>query len=244
MRHALPLLVTLLVGLACCSRVRPSSAREEADVQSDRICAEVDALRRHVEDRCRDLAERCAQPHLDPDALRRLQHEALRADTLLQGAVAGFEPGFPTDSVRACADYFFRSGPRIEHLDLTTIPVSYRTWPWYRRAEGQTSPVWTEPYIDEGGGGVAVITCVLPIRSLRNGAVIGVQAVDVAVHQFERILRQAKGVEAWIMTERGSLLATTARRVTDEPLPLDTTEARPHLVRSIGASTWTLRVRY
>lgn len=236
--------ILLLPGLGSCTGVRSLSAHDAAAIRAERICAEVDALVRHAEDQCRALAERSAGSPQDPASIRRLQREALGADSLLQGVVAGFEPGYPADSVDACADYFFRIGKVLDHLDLTSVPVSYRTWPWYRRAEGQQEPVWTEPYIDEGGGGVAVVTCVLPIRSKKDGSVIGVQAVDVAVERFATILRRSGADEAWLKTEKGAIVATSKKVRSEEALTPPNRDARPRLMRPCGELPWTLIVCY
>lgn len=54
----------------------------------------------------------------------------------------------------------------------------YRQWYWYKTAkEGRA--FWTEPYLDEGGANVPIITYSVPIH--QQGVFVGVATMDVAL---------------------------------------------------------------
>ncbi len=54
----------------------------------------------------------------------------------------------------------------------------YRDWFWYKNAkEGRA--FWTEPFLDEGGANVPIITYSVPIH--QHGVFVGVATMDVAL---------------------------------------------------------------
>jgi tRNA A-37 threonylcarbamoyl transferase component Bud32 len=110
----------------------------------------------------------------------------LDTDARLFGTAVAFEP-FQFDVARAdYAYYVFRAEGKVKSMHL--LPPAYRhyrTWDWYKNPLREGKPVWSEPFVDEGGGGVPMITCSVPFR--RQGKIAGVVTADLSIRYFQRL---------------------------------------------------------
>lgn len=65
----------------------------------------------------------------------------------------------------------------------------YTQWPWFRKPEQEGKGSWSEPYLDEGGGGI--LTCTYAAPFFQDGRFQGVATVDLSLQeirsQFSRI---------------------------------------------------------
>jgi hypothetical protein len=125
---------------------------------------------------------------LREDSLRRMMQATLReASGVLSMAVA-FEPGVfveehgqpPSDAY--CLFVMKTPSGDIESAYLLPPPRGayeplYREWSWYALPRRMNRGMWSEPYVDEGGGGVAMITYSAPLRA--NGVFVGIVTCDV-----------------------------------------------------------------
>jgi phosphoserine phosphatase RsbU/P len=84
----------------------------------------------------------------------------------IYGAAVAFEPYVHREDVRAFAPYFFR---REGKLEFTEIPYEYFLWDWYQVPREIDAPVWTEPYFDEGAGGIMMATFSVPFYRNSGG---------------------------------------------------------------------------
>ncbi len=58
-------------------------------------------------------------------------------------------------------------------------PVYYK-WQWFSRCKREGQAIWSEPYLDDGGANVPVITYSVPIR--QDGVFVGVATMDVMLN--------------------------------------------------------------
>jgi tRNA A-37 threonylcarbamoyl transferase component Bud32 len=111
---------------------------------------------------------------------------ALATDTRLFGMAVAFEP-FQFDAAREnFAYYVYRNEGSIKGKPL--LPPDYRhyrTWDWYTAPLREGKAVWSEPFMDAGGGNVPMITCSVPVR--RGGKMAGVVTADLSIRYFERL---------------------------------------------------------
>src|SRR5206468_3483707 len=74
--------------------------------------------------------------------------------------------------------YLFRGLKEIEKKYL--LPPSYmplyREWDWYKKPIAEQRALWSEPYVDTGGGEIPMVTYSTPIR--RGEQVVGVLTLD------------------------------------------------------------------
>lgn len=100
----------------------------------------------------------------------------------IYGSCLAFRPNGLDPSRYGYAPFFFRSARGVEFVQLADPGYHYFQWPWYREPRDAGEPIWTEPYFDDGGGGVLMTTRSVPFR--RDDAFWGVATIDIALTQF------------------------------------------------------------
>jgi serine/threonine protein kinase len=117
-------------------------------------------------------------------ALERWMRVVLEQDQWIFGMAIAFEPGQVAARDDFCL-YAFRGDTSIETKQLlppTYRPI-YREWEWYRMPMTEQRVVWSEPYVDVGGGNIPMVTLSSPIR--RGGSLAGVLTLDLSVRYFD-----------------------------------------------------------
>jgi hypothetical protein len=119
-----------------------------------------------------------------PQLLRWLKEE-LEHEPEVFGIAAAFEPRSFHRSVEDFALYAYRgpSGIVSKRLLPPEYTPIYREWAWYRDAKSGGS--FSDPYIDEGGGGIPMVTFSMPIE--RNGRRVGVVTADLSLEYFRAL---------------------------------------------------------
>lgn len=106
------------------------------------------------------------------------------------------------------APYLYRSDNGLHTKTLASAEYDYTGWDWFRQPLERRQGVWGEPYFDEGGGNVVMITYSVPIR--RGQGYAGVATVDISL---ENLLSQVHSLRvggtgyAFIVTGNGRLIA-------------------------------------
>jgi tRNA A-37 threonylcarbamoyl transferase component Bud32 len=111
--------------------------------------------------------------------------EVLAKNPHVFGVCVAFEPYLFESNRENFALYACRqSGAMVtkQLLPPAYNPV-YREWPWYRRPRQERRAVWSEPFVDEGGGNVPMLTYSVPVR--RQGKLVGVVTADLATEYFQ-----------------------------------------------------------
>jgi hypothetical protein len=118
--------------------------------------------------------------------LDRWLRAVLQQDDRIFGMAVAFEPRrFGPGREDYCL-YVFRDGDSIGTKQL--LPPSYtpiyREWDWYKGAIGGRA-VWSDPYVDVGGGNIPMVTFSSPIQ--RGGSSIGVLTIDLSAKYFDAL---------------------------------------------------------
>jgi sigma-B regulation protein RsbU (phosphoserine phosphatase) len=102
-----------------------------------------------------------------------------------------------------------RTGLETKQLLPPEYTPIYREWDWYSRATKDGT--WSEPYVDEGGGDIPMVTFSMPFE--RRGQKAGVVTVDLSLEYFralDRSMRQSD-VEgdsyAFVLTKAGTIVS-------------------------------------
>lgn len=123
------------------------------------------------------------QPRPEEEILT-LARTILAANPAVYGAAIAFEPhGFRRDRLYF-APYFHRTdegGVRFRWLGSDTY--RYFLMDWYQLPRELGGPTWSEPYFDEGGGGVVMTTYSVPFALPADGGsrFAGVVTSDIAL---------------------------------------------------------------
>ncbi|MCB2185274.1 MAG: SpoIIE family protein phosphatase [Deltaproteobacteria bacterium] len=124
------------------------------------------------------------------------------------GMAAAFAPGVLCAPGQKTCPYAYRSNQGIKTLDLAENYDNYLLADWYQVPALTGQPQWSEPYFDEGGGNIIMTTYSVPM--IRDGQVLGVITVDVALDKLGRQVQSlAVSREGWpfLVTARGTFLA-------------------------------------
>jgi hypothetical protein len=109
----------------------------------------------------------------------------LQEDERIFGMALAFEPGQLASGRDDFCLYVFRGANGIEAKQLLPpqyVPI-YRQWDWYARPLVTRRAVWSDPYVDVGGGNIPMVTFSSPIW--RGDAIVGVLTLDLSVKYFE-----------------------------------------------------------
>jgi serine/threonine protein kinase len=112
----------------------------------------------------------------------------LGQDERIFGMALAFEPRQFDQNKEDYCIYLFRGLKEIEKkylLPPSYLPL-YREWEWYKKPVQEGRALWSEPYVDTGGGEIPMVTYTTPIR--RGGQLVGVLTLDLSV-QYLEVLR-------------------------------------------------------
>ena len=145
-------------------------------------------------------------------------HEVVDRNPEIYGSCLAFKPYGYDPAVNGYAPYFYRGSHAVEFVQLADPDYDYFRWPWFREPRDQGRSLWTEPYFDDGGGGVLMTTRSVPFRrdhlfwdALRTSSgPWGVATIDIALTQLiaepEKIAVGRTGY-ALIISQSGHYLA-------------------------------------
>ncbi|MCI0458026.1 MAG: protein kinase [Gemmataceae bacterium] len=152
---------------------------------------------------------------------------ALGKDGKLFGTTVAFEPYRFDPQREDFALYAYRKGGGLATKQLEPPDYKlYRTWNWYTRPKQQGGPVWSEPFVDEGGGGIPMITYSVPLR--RDGKFVGVVTADLSIGYFQVLrgwladLKMGEGSYGFVVSREGTFISHPSAAY---QLPLKITES-------------------
>ncbi len=114
----------------------------------------------------------------------------------MYGSTAAFEPYAFDPKLRWFAPYYYKGKDEIEYEQLGSESYDYFTKDWYHLPKVLGAAVWTEPYFDEGGGGVVMTTCARPFFEQgkdRDSKVRGVVTADVSLQWLTDLVSTVHG---------------------------------------------------
>lgn len=137
----------------------------------------------------------------------RMLQDLLAANRLIYGGTVAFEPFATPAGQERFAPYLFQQAGGLGRADLASPEYAYWNQPWYREPLSRGTPVWTEPYFDEGAGNVLMVTYAQPFfRPGPDGPrVAGVATADVALSWLKRVVESNRpGANGFVIIFSGS----------------------------------------
>ncbi|HEY6722608.1 MAG TPA: protein kinase [Polyangiaceae bacterium] len=134
----------------------------------------------------------------------------LDAEPHVFGMAVAFEPKQFHERVDDFCLYVFRgkSGIQVKQLLPPEYAPIYRQWDWYSRATKRGT--WSEPYVDDGGGEIPMVTFSMPFE--RRGRKAGVVTVDLSLEYFRALDRSMRHSNvagdsyAFVLTKAGTIV--------------------------------------
>jgi sigma-B regulation protein RsbU (phosphoserine phosphatase) len=114
------------------------------------------------------------------DTVYEMLADNVRQSPLVYGACLAFEPGTRRPADELFAPYVCRSGDGLRRMNIDQSVYDWYRDPaftWYQRPKKLGHGVWSEPYFDEGAGGILMTTYSAPFH--RGDSFGGVSTVDI-----------------------------------------------------------------
>ena len=99
----------------------------------------------------------------DKATLLRLLRRIVADHREVFGSTIAFEPYAFDPDIRFFAPYYYKSKDGIAYEQLGSESYDYVRWDWYHVPKVLKAPVWSEPFFDEGGGGILMTTYSYPL---------------------------------------------------------------------------------
>ncbi len=131
---------------------------------------------------------------LSQDSIYAFLEQLVRNNDAVFASAIAFEPHMFSKEQYAFAPYAYRSGEEIRSHDLWSPAYNYFIMDWYQIPALLKKPYWSEPYYDEGGGGVLMTTYSAPFyRNINNSRVLaGIITIDISLEFLTEIVNSVK----------------------------------------------------
>jgi len=129
----------------------------------------------------------------------------------IYGMALAFEPYSIKKESEFYAPYFYKSNGEQKFIYLGNENYNYFLMDWYQIPKELGEAYWTEPYFDEGGGGILMATYSCPLYKEKNGekAFIGVLTADISLDWLHVIVSKVKIYEtgyAYLISKAGKIV--------------------------------------
>lgn len=184
-----------------------------AQVAARHHAAELEANLRHVEKIPEMIGLAMETGSLDTtDQCEAYLRRVVEMHAEIYGSAIAFKPHGFSAEIRDYGPYWYRSKGRLEFVQLGNPDYNYSQWDWYRRPRDEGQAVWTEPFFDDGGGNVVMITRAVPFR--REDQFWGIATIDMPVSKL------TTAVQRIVMGQRGyGFLVSREGRFITHPNP-------------------------
>ncbi len=155
--------------------------------------------------------------------------DVLRQDERVFGLAVAMEPGQFGAGREDFAQYVYRPGGRVraKKLLLPDYKPHYREHRWYAAVKEHQKALWSEPFFDQQGGDILMITYSAPI--MRGGRFAGVVTADLSIAYFEGMrkwldeVKMGKNGYAFVLSPTGTFIShpdpelMTPKKIAESP---------------------------
>lgn len=157
--------------------------------------------------------------HLSESDLGDLLQMIVKNNDEIYGSACAFEPYAYKEDQYYFAPYYYGLGEGVRRNDLGTEEYDYFSWNWYLLPKRLKKAVWTEPFFDEGGGGVNMTTYAVPIFKYdeSDSTFIGVITVDLTLQWVDKIIESIQYLKTGqvLLLSRSGIIISTSRDLKD-----------------------------
>jgi sigma-B regulation protein RsbU (phosphoserine phosphatase) len=204
--------LTAFVSNSLARRMALAAAEREAVNEIDSLAGRVQDVLHAVEEGTMVLGAAVEAVEPADAALDRLLQRFVLTTPQLYGTAVAFDPARGGPRVH----YFHRRPDRPDEIvpaDLATRGYRYWEQEWFTEPLRSGEARWSEPYLDKGGGDVAMVTWSVPLRG-QGGAIIGVATADLRLRWLDALVRDVelgRSGLAIIVSREQHVIATSDR---------------------------------
>jgi sigma-B regulation protein RsbU (phosphoserine phosphatase) len=129
----------------------------------------------------------------------------------IYGMTIALEPQWTRSGESGFAPYYYHGNNTIQYADLSSDSYDYLSQGWYTEAVKKGAPTWSEPYTDEGGGNVDMVTYSVPIYTnpAQKQELIGVITADITLEYLSQLVSSLGISEhgyAYVISSEGNII--------------------------------------
>ena len=113
----------------------------------------------------------------------------LQQNPNIVGSAVAFRPNFYPQKGRQFAPYAYRQDSLILTKQLGSASYDYHHMDWYEGPMKEGKGYWSNPYLDEGGGEIPMITYSIPLND-RKEKKCGVLTADIALDWLSDLIKE------------------------------------------------------
>ncbi len=102
---------------------------------------------------------------MNEETMRKLLECSVAQNREIFGSAIAFDPYALNPEIKEYCPYCYKDGKTVRFVQLGTQEYNYFQRDWYYIPRELKVPVWSQPYFDEGGGGVLMATYSCPFFS-------------------------------------------------------------------------------
>jgi sigma-B regulation protein RsbU (phosphoserine phosphatase) len=185
---------------------------------AEKTASRIDSVLLSVQKVANNIAYSLEDASLTKEDILKLNKRVIANNPEIYGMAIAFEPYTLEPDQLFFAPYHFRSGGRIAFTMLGSPKYRYFYMDWYQLPKELEQAVWTEPYNDEGGGGVVMATYAVPFFRTENGKKVfaGVVTADISLEWLQDMLEEIRIFQsgyAFLLSRHGTVIAHPNRNL-------------------------------
>ncbi|MDL2221813.1 SpoIIE family protein phosphatase [Parabacteroides sp. OttesenSCG-928-N08] len=173
------------------SRSIRTAAETRANDLLDNVCLQIEDVFTTVKTVPDNILWAVIEKGYEPDSLYSLTRQIIEHNDFVYGTAVAFEPNYFKDKGHYFSPYSYREGGEIYTIQLGTDTYDYHTMDWYLIPKMLGNRYWTEPYFDDGGGEMLMLTYSNPIYD-KEGQFVGILTVDVSLDWLTDLVNSVK----------------------------------------------------
>jgi sigma-B regulation protein RsbU (phosphoserine phosphatase) len=143
--------------------------------------------------------------------LRTVLEKIILKDKLIYGAAVAMAPKISDGDTLYDAPYLYAVNDSLILKNLAGEGYNYTAQAWYRLPKELGRAVWSEPYFDEGGGGIMMATYAVPMYFKKSGhkQFAGVVTADISLHSLQQIVNSIRFFatgSAFLISSSGNII--------------------------------------
>ncbi|NOQ90961.1 MAG: SpoIIE family protein phosphatase [Gammaproteobacteria bacterium] len=167
------------------------------------------------------LAAVISTSDLSEKQIHQIINAFLKTNTAIYGMTVALEPNTLSNTPGDFSPYYYRKDNGITFSDLADSNYQYKNWAWYTEAKKLNSAIWSDPYLDEGGGNVLMTTYSTPIYLSDNKTFAGIATADIRLSWLDEIVKEIEIGESgfgFILSKNDVVIAHPDKSINLTPL--------------------------
>lgn len=216
------------------------SVEDDAGNIGFRIVYHIESVLAPIEKMPENIAMQMEEPDVSKEKMLKMLRRSLMESPNIFGSAIAFEPYQFDFSSYYFAPYYSKAGDRPTLSYLGGDHYHYFYHDWYQVPKLTMKSSWSEPYFDDGGGNIPMVTFSVPLfqHNKRDRRFIGVATADISLDWLEKILSSIQIYQTgygFILSANGTFITHPEKRLIMNETIFSIAEAQSNsAMRTIG----------